>query len=136
MSVSMEESNKTHRNPHKYCPRLMPHRQEGIKALRWTPLNSLSPKVGRLQGTGLTLALHIWITPEVLLALPAAPASEARHAMALPCELPETGIQPPQRGHHSPKVLTLPNPAPVATWTSLAEPEKGPLRSLSPAHLP
>lgn len=40
-------------------------------------------------GAGLTSALYAWVAPEELLALSAGPASEARHALALPRELPK-----------------------------------------------
>lgn len=56
-------------------------------------------------GAGLTLALHAWVTPEELLALPAGPASKAWHALALPCELRKNNrrhdhLAPEQRLSH------------------------------------
>lgn len=55
------------------------------------PASATLPKAagGAGAGAGLTLALHIWVTPEELLALPAGPASEAWHALALSRELPK-----------------------------------------------
>lgn len=47
-------------------------------------------------GLELTSALHAWVAPEELLALPAGPASKARHALALSRELPKKTPKPQQ----------------------------------------